>query len=98
MKCWFGEVNNGKMILNKIGRIVEEEWLKTSELRKNVDLDYYVIMPNHLHGNIMINGSELESVVEPHRDAALRRVDNNLSNIIKGFKGSCTNKIHFSGI
>ncbi|MBV6420406.1 MAG: hypothetical protein DAHOPDDO_01648 [Ignavibacteriaceae bacterium] len=42
------------MILNEKGNVVEEEWLRTKELRKNVDLNYYVIMPNHLHGIIII--------------------------------------------
>ena len=51
---WFGKVKNGKMILNDAGKIVEEEWLKTMEIRTNVDLDYYVIMPNHFHGNIIV--------------------------------------------
>jgi REP element-mobilizing transposase RayT len=53
----FGKIKNGKMILNKIGNVVEEEWIRTKELRKYVDLDYYVIMPNHLHGIIIIEQS-----------------------------------------
>ena len=53
----FGNIKNGKMILNKLGNIVEDEWIKTKELRKNVDLDYYTIMPNHLHGIIIIEQS-----------------------------------------
>ncbi|MEJ2613832.1 MAG: hypothetical protein P8Z35_02650 [Ignavibacteriaceae bacterium] len=53
-KCLFGHVIDGKMILNKYGRITEKEWLKTKEIRKNVDLDYYIIMPNHIHGIIII--------------------------------------------
>ena len=42
------------MILNKLGKVIEEEWMRTKEIRNNVDLDYYVIMPNHLHGIIII--------------------------------------------
>jgi putative transposase len=53
----FGKVNNGKMILNKLGNGVEEEWMRTKEIRKYVDLDYYIIMPNHLHGIIIIEQS-----------------------------------------
>jgi REP element-mobilizing transposase RayT len=45
------------MILNKLGKVVEEEWMRTKEIRKNVDLDYYIIMPNHLHGIIIIEQS-----------------------------------------
>jgi putative transposase len=53
----FGKINNGKMILNKFGYVVEEEWIQTKEIRKYVDLDYYIIMPNHLHGIIIIEQS-----------------------------------------
>ena len=56
----FGEITdngNGAMIcaLNKFGRIAETEWIKTSEIRPNIDLDAFVIMPNHIHGIIRIN-------------------------------------------
>ncbi len=50
----FGGVKNGKMILNNYGEIVKDEWLKTPTIRKNIDLDYYVIMPNHIQGIIII--------------------------------------------
>jgi len=53
----FGNIKNGKMILNEFGNVVEEEWIRTKEIRKYVDLDYYVIMPNHLHGIIIIEQS-----------------------------------------
>ncbi|HKI79722.1 MAG TPA: hypothetical protein VKA26_14370 [Ignavibacteriaceae bacterium] len=73
MKEWFGNVKGSKMILNECGEIVKEEWLKTKETRKNVDLDYFVIMPNHLHGIVIIEGPEYANnknnptVVETHR-------------------------------
>jgi REP element-mobilizing transposase RayT len=58
----FGNIKNGKMILNDSGNLVGEEWIRTKKIRKNVDLDYYVIMPNHLHGIIIIIGrGELNS-------------------------------------
>ncbi len=52
---YFGKVENGEMVLNDLGKIVEDEWLKTKEIRKNVGLDYFVVMPNHVHGIIIIN-------------------------------------------
>ena len=53
----FGKINNGKMILNEKGNVVEEEWIRTKKIRKHIDLDYYIIMPNHLHGIIIIEQS-----------------------------------------
>ncbi len=42
------------MHLSPIGEIVAEEWLKTPQIRPNVLLDEWVIMPNHIHGIIVI--------------------------------------------
>jgi REP element-mobilizing transposase RayT len=90
--CYFGYVVNGKMILNELGKIAEQEWLKTAEIRKNVELDYYVIMPNHIHGIIIINDD-----VETRRGVSLQSenenkfskpIKNSLSVIINQFKGS----------
>lgn len=51
----FGKIIKGKMALNDIGEIVKEEWLNTEKVRKHIELDYYQIMPNHLHGIIIFN-------------------------------------------
>ena len=51
----FGEIVDGKMILNDYGNIAYNEWGNTPNIRKNVELDVFVIMPNHLHGIIIIN-------------------------------------------
>ena len=53
-ECLFGTIVNGKMVLNEFGRIVCEEWQSTPEKRSNVNLDVFVVMPNHLHGILMI--------------------------------------------
>lgn len=66
-RCIFGDVKNGKMILNNYGEIVKDEWLKTQAIRKNIDLDYYVIMPNHIHEIIIERRGELNS--PPDKDA-----------------------------
>lgn len=96
---FLGEVKNGKVILNPNGRIVDEEWNKIPKIRSGVQLDYYIIMPNHFHGNIIINQSSELKTVETHRDASLRNeiCVNSISNIIRGFKGATTKRIHLSG-
>ena len=50
-----GDVVNEKMKLNKIGKIARIEWLKIEVIRDNVELDEFMIMPNHIHGIIIIN-------------------------------------------
>ena len=52
--CLFGKVIDGEMHLNAFGWIVDEEWQKTAQVRSNVLLDEFVVMPNHVHGIIRI--------------------------------------------
>jgi REP element-mobilizing transposase RayT len=103
-----GKIENDEMILNNIGKIIESEWLMTKIIRKNIELDEYKIMPNHFHAIIFINNDNIGTV--SCRDA-LQCVSTgdsagtetkygnrqNLSNIIRGFKGATTKKIHIAG-
>jgi putative transposase len=52
--CLFGENSDGTVKLSDIGKIAEEEWIKTAEVRKYVELDAFVVMPNHVHGILVI--------------------------------------------
>ena len=100
---WFGEIKNGKMILNNMGKIVEEEWLKTKEIRTNVDLDYYVVMPNHFHGNLIILDVETsrrdvsQTKETGQRPVSTKLKPNSLGSIIGQFKSVCTKRIHKLG-
>ena len=53
-KIFFGNIVNSKMTLNNIGKIVAEEWQKTEKIRDGVRLGEWIIMPNHVHGIIII--------------------------------------------
>jgi REP element-mobilizing transposase RayT len=52
---YFDDIFDEKMQLNQLGNIVNREWLRIAELRKKVELDYYIVMPNHHHGVIILN-------------------------------------------
>lgn len=86
---WFGEVQNKKMYLNEIGKIVEKEWLKTEEIRKHIELDHYIVMPNHIHGIIIIK----ESVETTRRVVSTTLQPNSLGSIVGQFKSVCTKQI-----
>ncbi|GHV57144.1 hypothetical protein FACS1894182_05260 [Bacteroidia bacterium] len=53
-ECLFGDIDKEEMRLNEIGKIVRNEWLKTAELRPNVKLHEFVVMPNHFHAILEI--------------------------------------------
>lgn len=56
--CLFGEVEEGRMYLNAYGRIVVEEWRHSQDLRTEIVLDTYIVMPNHVHGIVLITHSD----------------------------------------
>jgi len=53
-ECLFGDIADGEMRLNAIGHIVANEWVKTAEIRNEIELDEWVVMPNHFHGILVI--------------------------------------------
>ncbi len=50
----FGEIVDGEMILNDIGKMANDEWMKTATIRDNVILHHFVVMPNHFHAIVEI--------------------------------------------
>ena len=53
--CLFGNIIDGKMQLNDAGKMIEQQWNALLDHFLNIELDEYVIMPNHLHGIVMVN-------------------------------------------
>ena len=56
-KCIFGYIKDGKMILNEPGKSVEYTWYDLPNHNNNIELDEFVVMPNHVHGIIVIVGA-----------------------------------------
>jgi putative transposase len=53
----FGEIIDGKMILNECGLIAQNEWMQTPIVRPSIGLDEFVVMPNHIHGIIIVGAT-----------------------------------------
>ena len=56
---FFGNIENEKIILNEIGKIAEKFWLEIPNHFSDVKLDEFVIMPNHVHGILIIDKNNL---------------------------------------
>jgi len=54
MKHVFGSIKDDKMVLNEFGIIADEEWFNLTNLFINIELDVFQVMPNHIHGIIVI--------------------------------------------
>jgi putative transposase len=69
--CLFGDIKNGRMVLSPIGKIARKYWLEIPDHFKYVELDEFVIMPNHVHGIIIINnhaGNDGRGANDNHSD------------------------------
>jgi putative transposase len=53
-QCWFGDVVNGEMQHNQLGVIVHTFWQAIPRRSSHIELDAFVVMPNHLHGILII--------------------------------------------
>ena len=49
-------------MLNEFGIIARNEWMKSSEIRSEIELDEFIIMPNHIHGIVRINNPNPSNV------------------------------------
>jgi REP element-mobilizing transposase RayT len=53
-ECLFGEIANGEMVSNEYGKIIQTVWNELPQHYTNVRLGEFVVMPNHIHGIIVI--------------------------------------------
>jgi putative transposase len=90
-KCLFGDVVDGEIRLNHWGRTVQDEWKKSAQIRKEIELEAFVVMPNHIHGIIVITGApERATGQSPLQSGPTRR---SLGAFVGGFKSAVTKRI-----
>ncbi|HCU04913.1 MAG: hypothetical protein A2X77_03705 [Gammaproteobacteria bacterium GWE2_42_36] len=91
-----GHIDEGNVSLTWQGQIVKEEWLKTADIRQGVVMGDFCIMPNHLHGIIMLSESD-----EGTRQRTPTKYEkfgkpniNSIPTIIRSFKSVATTRIN----
>ena len=95
----FGKIENGEMLLSDFGIIADECWLAIPEHFPNVELGAYAIMPNHVHGIIVIVGDGRGTIdVGATHASPLQKQPNgpaphSLGTIIGSFKSAVTKRI-----
>jgi len=80
---YFGQIINNEMSFSKIGLVAERYWKEIPAHYPFVNLDAFIIMPNHIHGIIIIDKN-----VETGYIPSLH--NNTLGDIIGGFKAAVT--------
>ena len=102
--CLFGEVVGGDMRLNDDGKAVEACWLAIPTHFPSVHLDAIVVMPNHVHGIVVIadkvvgakNFSPLRDKTATTRNP-LRSPSKTIGSIVRGFKIGVTKRFRGNG-
>lgn len=92
--CLFGAVIDDVMVLNRAGSIAYEELTRIPRhWDDTVDIDVFVVMPNHIHAIILIVGTPFSaSTTNIHTDAQ-KRVPT-LGQIVGNYKSGVTRRIH----
>jgi putative transposase len=102
-KCLFGEIIDGEMRLSESGQGARLEWLKTAVLRPDTALDEFSIMPNHIHGIIILRGMGIEGPVcrgtarcaqEPMINNFGQLLNNSIPAIVRAYKSAVTKLVN----
>lgn len=104
---WFGSIRNGYVCISDIGALIDSYWRTIPVAHNNVRIDDFIVMPDHMHGIIIIDDDHDRSIVETHQwcvstDIAscvslpVRRAGS-LGSIIAQYKSLCTKRIHAMG-
>ncbi|MDD5567618.1 MAG: transposase [Candidatus Omnitrophica bacterium] len=93
---WFGKISNGDMELNTNGCIVSACWNDLPNHYRNVELDEFIVMPNHVHGIIGINnvGNGLKPFPTTDQLIPSKTKNHGLSEIIRGLKTFSSRRIN----
>jgi len=96
-QCLFGEIVDGQVLASPCGEAVVQEWLRSTQIRREIQLDAFVVMPNHIHG-IVIIGEPI--VVGAHgrapllHRAPLHRPPRSVGSFVAGFKSAVAKRIN----
>lgn len=87
-ECFLGEIVNYEMVLNDAGKMVEEQWVALTERFPTVELDLYQVMPNHIHGIIVVGATLAKRPV----GVVAQNKNPTLGDIIGAFKSITTHE------
>jgi REP element-mobilizing transposase RayT len=99
---YFGRVLDGVLVLDNLGKITENYWTNIPKHFSNVELDYYVIMPNHIRGIVILKEYCRDvacnvTTKENNFYSKISPLKNSLSTIIRSFKSAVTKYAHENG-
>ena len=92
-ECLFGEMSDDVVRMSDAGRMVQDVWQALPEHYSCVELDSFVVMPNHIHGIVVLNDIGARFIAPNNDDGAMNRAPT-IGEIIRAFKARCTHGIN----
>jgi len=90
----FGRIDEGRMQMNECGRIADQRWRTLPDHHLNCELDYYVVMPNHVHGILVLHKDWTGTAGRaPTPEAFGRPVSRSIPTIVRSYKSSVSRHI-----
>jgi REP element-mobilizing transposase RayT len=90
-----GQVIDGEMHVNALGDIVQREWRRSQDLRPEIELAEFVVMPNHLHGVVLLRDDVPSALLtSTPSQTGLGRPPRSISSFVAGFKATTTRLIN----
>lgn len=65
-ECLFGEIVDGQMRLNEAGKMAWNTWHEMPKHYPRVQIDAFMVMPNHIHGIVILVGQAQAAVECPN--------------------------------
>lgn len=100
-ECVFGDIVDEEMRLNEYGKILSDRWDEIPDYFAALECDGFVVMPNHIHGIIMIVGAQFiapSGTITFNRNGAMKQGAINraptVGEIVRVFKARCTHDIN----
>ena len=99
-ECIFGEIVGGVMHLSEAGRIMQECWDELPNHHSGVRLDAFVVMPNHVHGIVVLYDDGIRSAVGAQHAVPLQHSQQynvrpgSLGAILRSFKSAATKRVN----
>jgi REP element-mobilizing transposase RayT len=90
-QCLWGQIKQDQILLNNLGSVALQCWLEIPTHFPSVELDVFVIMPNHLHGILWIKESLNQ---EDKYNQYQKVVKGSIPSIVRSFKAAVTKKIN----
>ncbi|MBM4146974.1 MAG: transposase [Nitrospira sp.] len=56
-ECLFGDITSDEMQLNRAGEMIQKTWKEIPLKYSHIEIDEFLVMPNHIHGIIIIKGN-----------------------------------------